>query len=52
MDESLIWSATWPTSPLQSLPPAALLRARPVAVEVTIKLRDMGVITRIIEVAG
>lgn len=52
MDESLIWSATWPTSPMQSLPPASLLRARPVAVEVTIKLKDMGVITRIIEIAG
>ena len=52
MDESLIWSATWPTSPLQSLPPATLLRARPVAVEVTIRLKDLGVITRIIEVAG
>jgi len=52
MDESLIWSATWPTAPMQSLPPASLLRARPVAVEVTIKLKDLGVITRIIEVAG
>jgi len=52
MDESLIWSATWPTSPLQSLPPATLLRARPVAVEVTIRLKDLGVITRKFEVAG
>jgi len=52
MDESLTWSATWPTSPMQSLPPAALLRARPVAVEVTLKLKDLGVITRVIEVAG
>jgi hypothetical protein len=37
---------------MQSLPPAALLRARPVAVEVTLKLKDLGVITRVIEVAG
>jgi general secretion pathway protein J len=52
MDESLTWSSAWPTAPMQSLPPTALLRARPVAVEVTLKLRDMGVVTRIIEVAG
>ena len=52
MDESLTWSSAWPTAPMQSLPPAALLRARPVAVEVTVRLRDMGVLTRIIEVAG
>ena len=52
MDESLSWSATWPTSPMHSLPPAALLRARPVAVEVTLRLRDLGVLTRIVEVAG
>jgi hypothetical protein len=31
---------------------AALVRARPVAVEVTLTLKDLGVITRIIEVAG
>jgi hypothetical protein len=30
----------------------AALRARPVAVEVTITLKDLGVLTRIIEVAG
>jgi general secretion pathway protein J len=52
MDESLSCSPTWPTPPMQSLPPASLLRARPVAVQVTIQLKDLGVITRIIEVAG
>jgi len=52
MDESLSWSATWPTSPMQSLPPSALLRARPVAVEITLRLKDVGVLTRIVEVAG
>jgi general secretion pathway protein J len=52
MDESMNWSATWPTSPMQSLPPAALLRARPVAVEITLRLRDTGVLTRIVEIAG
>ena len=52
MDESLHWSSLWPTATMQSLPPVALLRARPVAVEITLKLKDLGVLTRIIEVAG
>ena len=52
MDASLHWSATWPTSTLQSPSPAALLRSHPVAVEITLKLKDMGVLTRIVEVAG
>jgi general secretion pathway protein J len=52
MDESLSWSSTWPTAPMQSLPPSALLRARPVAVEITLRLKDVGVLTRIVEIAG
>ena len=52
MDESLAWYNAWPTPGMQRQPPAALLRARPVAVEVTLKLKDFGVVTRIIEVAG
>jgi general secretion pathway protein J len=52
MDESLTWSASWPSAPMQSLPPAALLRARPVAIEITLRIRDVGVLTRIVEIAG
>jgi hypothetical protein len=37
---------------LQRQLPAIQLRARPIAVEVTLKLKDYGVLTRIIEVAG
>jgi len=52
MDESMNWSATWPTSTMQGLPPSALLRARPVAIEITLRLKDTGVLTRIVEIAG
>ena len=52
MDDSLTWSSVWPTPTMQRLPLALLLRARPVAVEVTLKLKDYGLVTRIIEVAG
>jgi general secretion pathway protein J len=52
MDESMSWSTVWPTAPLQGLPPLEQWRARPVAVEVTITLKDLGALTRIIEVAG
>ena len=52
MDESLGWSNIWPTAPMQSLPPSALLRARPVAIEITLRLKDVGVLTRIVEIAG
>ena len=37
---------------MQVTSPQMLLRARPVAVEVTLTLKDLGVLTRIIEVAG
>ena len=52
MDDSLSWSNVWPTSTMQRLPLALLLHARPVAVEVTLKLKDYGLLTRIVEVAG
>ena len=52
MDEGMVWSAAWPTPAMQGLPQPALLRARPVAVEITLKLKDVGLLTRIVEVAG
>jgi general secretion pathway protein J len=52
MDESMTWSTQWPTPSMQITAGTAALRARPVAVEVTITLKDLGVLTRIIEVAG
>jgi general secretion pathway protein J len=52
MDESLAWSTSWPTPLMQRLPATALMRARPVAIEITLKLKDYGVLTRIIEIAG
>ncbi|HVN99838.1 MAG TPA: type II secretion system minor pseudopilin GspJ [Steroidobacteraceae bacterium] len=52
LDESLAWSDSWPTPALLRQTPAVQLRARPIAVEVTLKLKDYGVLTRIIEVAG
>jgi general secretion pathway protein J len=52
MDESRSWSDPWPTAPLQRQSPAVQLRARPIAIEVTLKLKDYGVLTRIFEVVG
>jgi general secretion pathway protein J len=52
MDESQVWSDPWPTAPLQRQSPAVQLRARPIAIEVTLKLKDYGVLTRIFEVIG
>ena len=52
MDESLTWRDTWPTPTMQGLSAVELRRARPVAVEVTLKLKDYGVLTRIIEIVG
>jgi type II secretion system protein J len=52
MDESMTWSTQWPTPSMQITAGPAALRARPVAVEVRITLKDLGVLTRIIEVAG
>ncbi len=52
MDASLNWYNTWPTPLVQRLPPTELLRARPVAVEITLTLKDWGKLVRVIEVAG
>jgi type II secretion system protein J len=52
MDASLGWSNAWPTPINAASPPADQLRARPVAVEITIKLKDWGTLQRVIEVAG
>jgi general secretion pathway protein J len=52
MDESQVWSDPWPTAPLQRQSPAVQLRARPIAIEVTLKLKDYGVLSRIFEVIG
>lgn len=52
LDESQAWSDSWPTPALLRQSQAVQLRARPIAVEVTLKLKDYGVLTRIIEVAG
>jgi len=52
LDESQAWSDTWPTPALQRQSPAVQLRARPIAIEVTLKLKDYGALTRIFEVLG
>ena len=44
------WVDRWPL--LEGLAPAEQLRARPVAVEVTLELEDWGVIRRLVEVSG
>ena len=61
MDASHVWQDQWPaaatsieTSPLQALvrryePP---LRARPLAVEITLEQRDSGTVVRLVEVPG
>lgn len=52
MDGSLIWYPNWPTPITAGGSPQSLLWLRPVAIEVTLKLKDWGTLTRIIEVAG
>jgi len=52
MDESQVWSDTWLTPALQRQSLPVQLRARPVALEMTLKLKDYGVLTRIFEVIG
>jgi general secretion pathway protein J len=49
---NLQWQSIWPTPLVLAGPAQDQLRMRPVAVEVTIKLKDWGVLTRVIEVAG
>ena len=52
MDGSLAWQKEWPTKLVLAGPPADLPRVRPVAIEVTLRLKDYGTLRRIIEVAG
>jgi general secretion pathway protein J len=52
MDGGLAWYETWPTPITARGPAAGLLRLRPVAIEVTLRLKDYGTLKRIIEVAG
>jgi general secretion pathway protein J len=49
MDGAKNWHEQWP--PLGG-PPAGAIRARPVAVEVTLELEDFGEVKRLIEVGG
>lgn len=51
MDASRQWLDQWP-SPLVSGPPARRLRQRPIAVELTLEVTDIGSVRRVIEVAG
>jgi general secretion pathway protein J len=50
MDGGLVWQDTWP--PPLPVPAQELLRARPVAVEITLQLKDWGQLQRIVEIAG
>jgi general secretion pathway protein J len=52
MDASLNWQKEWPTKLGLTGPPVDLPRLRPVAIEVTLRLKDYGTLSRIIEVAG
>ena len=52
MDASFAWYTLWPTPLVQRLPRPDQLRARPIAVEVTLTLKDWGKLVRKIEVAG
>jgi general secretion pathway protein J len=52
MDGGQAWQTTWPTTQQLNGPPLELLRARPVAVEITLQLKDWGKLQRVIEIAG
>ena len=49
MDGGLVWQTTWPTPQLLNGPAQQLLRARPVAIEITLQLKDWGKLQRIVE---
>lgn len=52
MDGSLTWQKNWPTPLVANGPALDLVRMRPVAVEVTLRLEDYGTLVRVIEVGG
>ena len=51
MDASRSWLDQWPPAVAPSTP-AGRLRMRPIAVEITLESEDLGVLTRLVEVAG
>jgi len=52
MDDGRNWQDTWPPAASAGTTGERQLRWRPIAVEVTLTLKDWGTITRLIEVAG
>ncbi len=52
MDDGLTWEDNWPTPIIARSSAHDLLRARPVALEITLILKDWGTLVRRIEVAG
>lgn len=52
MADNFQWLNSWPPTILTTTPTEDELRWRPVAVEVTLELEDMGKIIRVVEVAG
>ncbi len=52
MDSTRNWLDRWPANETSSVAPMRELRARPIAVEITLELEDWGTMTRLIEVPG
>jgi general secretion pathway protein J len=52
MDASRTWQEQWPPLVASGATNAPPLRARPVAVEITLELRDLGRVVRLVEVPG
>lgn len=52
MDGNHTWQQSWPPGILGAADQSATLRIRPVAVEITVQLKDYDILVRVIEVAG
>jgi general secretion pathway protein J len=52
MSDGRTWQSTWPPPALGAVRTEREQRWRPIAVEITLELQDMGRLTRIVEVAG
>lgn len=52
MDDSRTWQDSWPPQTTLAISGERQWRARPIAIRVTITLKDWGTLTRVIEVAG
>ena len=52
MDAQRVWQETWPAQQSTNGPGGLQLGTRPRAVEITLELKDLGTITRLIEVPG